>query len=138
MILQDLVRDPGALWDREPPASPETLAVLAAALPALPADYLAFLALSGGGTGDLGVYPGYFSLWPASEVASLHAAYEVPAYLPGYTGFGSNGGGELLAFAPDGRVVLVPFVPMDAADAIDVAPTFTDLVRAFGRGVPAT
>ena len=138
MTLERLVHDPDALWDREPPATPETLAALATALPALPADYLAFLALSGGGVGDLGVDPGWFALWPAHEVASFHAAYEVPEYLPGYTGFGSNGGGELLAFAPDGRVVMVPFVPMDAADAVEIAPTFTDLVRAFGRSALAT
>ena len=138
MTLKDLVRDPDALWMREPPAEPAVLAALAAALPAVPADYLAFLALSAGGEGDLGVDPGWFSLWPAAEVAALHAAYEIPTYLPGYTGFGSNGGDELLAFAPDGRVVMVPFVPMDAADAVEIAPTFTDLVRAFGRSVPAT
>ena len=138
MTLERLVRDPDAQWDREPPASPETLAALAATLPTLPADYLAFLALSGGGSGDLGIPPGFFSLWPAHEVASLHEAYEVPVCLPGYAAFGSNGGGELLAFTPDGRVVMVPSVPMDAADALEVAPTFPDLVRAFGRSSPAT
>ncbi|MDF1501800.1 SMI1/KNR4 family protein [Roseisolibacter sp. H3M3-2] len=138
MTLQDLVRDPDALWTREPPAEPAVLAALAAALPALPADYLAFLALSGGGEGDLGADPGWFALWPAGEVAALHVQYEIPTYLPGYTGFGSNGGGELLAFAPDGRVVAVPFIPMDSAEAVEIAPRFTDLVRLFGRGAPAT
>ena len=49
----------------------------------------------------------------------------------------SNGGGELLAFAPDGRVVMVPFVPMEAADALDAAPPFADLLRAFGRAARA-
>ncbi len=109
---------------------------LTAALPTLPADYLAFLALSDGGEGELPLDPGWFSLWPATEVATLNATYELATYLPGYTGFGSNGGGELLAFAPDGQVVMVPFVPMDPADAVVIAPTFSQLVAAFGRGAP--
>lgn len=138
MTLASLVTDPSALWDREPPADPATLATLKVALPELPADYLEFLALSNGGAGDLGVDPGWFQLWPAGEVAELQTAYEIPRFLRGYLGFGSNGGDELLAFAPSGAVVMVPFIPMDSEHAQVIAPSFTQLVRAFGHGAPAT
>jgi hypothetical protein len=137
MTLQDLLSDSGAAWKREPPADADTLAHLLGGLPGLPADYLAFLALSGGGEGELGIEPGWFQLWPAAEVARLNLAYKLAECLPGYTGFGSSGGGELLAFGPKGAVVMVPFVPMDASEAIEIASTFTDLARAFGRVAPA-
>ena len=52
MTLQELVGDSSADWKREPPADAVTLAQLGAALPALPREYLAFLALSGGGEGE--------------------------------------------------------------------------------------
>jgi hypothetical protein len=136
MTLQDLIADRDALWNREPPADAAMLTRLAGALPSLPPDYLAFLALSDWGEGELGTEPGWFQLWPAAEVAELNDAYKIPTFLPGYTGFGSSGGGELLAFGREGTVVMVPFIPMDASEAIEIAPAFTDLARAFGRVAP--
>jgi hypothetical protein len=136
MSLHAIVHDAAAVWERAAPATPATIAQLAAAVPALPREFLAFLALSGGGCGDLGVAPGWFQLWPADELVSLHEAYAVASHLPGYVGFGSNGGGELLAFAPDGRIVMVPCVPMHVADAVEVAPTFAAMLHEFGRVAP--
>ncbi len=70
-------------------------------------------------------------------MTDLNEAYSVADFLPGWIGFGSNGGDELLAFAPGGRVAMVPFVPMDAHQAVEMAPSFTALVQAFGRDSPA-
>ena len=137
MTLRDLIRDPDTSWTRATPADAATLTALATALPSLPRDYLAFLSLCGGGDGELGVDPGWFQLWPPAEVVELNQAYEVPTFIPGYTGFGSSGGGELLAFSPSGVVVMVPFIGMAASEAIEIAASFTDLVRAFGRVAPA-
>jgi hypothetical protein len=110
-----------------------TVEQLRASLPTLPADYLAFLRLSNGGEGELGVEPGWFQLWPAEEVASLNRDYAVAEFLPAHIGFGSDGGGELLAFAPQGEVVAVPFIPMDASEARVLATSFRQLAALFGH-----
>jgi hypothetical protein len=87
------------------------------------------------------VGPGWFSLWPAEEVAELNAAYKVPELLPGFVAFGSDGGGDMLAFGTAGerwgRVFAVPFVPMEADAAAEIAPGFAALVRSFGHAPPA-
>jgi hypothetical protein len=141
MTLEHLIRDPDALWTREAPAPAEAVERLAAALPELPPDYLAFLRISNGGEGDLSVEPGWFSLWPAEEVAELNAAYKVPGFLPGFLAFGSDGGGEMLAFGAAGerwgRVFAVPSIPMEAGGAAEIAPDFAMLVRSFGHAPPA-
>ena len=141
MTFESVVPNPDAPWTREPPAAAAAVEQLAAALPELPPDYLAFLRLSNGGEGDLGTAPGWFSLWPAEEVAELNAAYEVPDFLPGFVAFGSDGGGEMLAFGADGqtwgRVYAVPFIPMEAASATAIAPDFASFVRLFGHEPPA-
>jgi hypothetical protein len=134
MTLEQLVQDPTALWTRRDPVSASIVEQLGAALRALPADYLAFLALSNGGEGEIGLQLGWFQLWPAEAVVEMNNGYQVGELLPGYLAFGSNGGGEMLAFAPGGAVVMVPFLPMDVAEARELAPSFTSLVRAFGRG----
>jgi len=86
-------------WYPQPPASPEAIAALRAQSGLdLPPAYLAFLERSNGGNGDLGIDPGWVSLWPAEEVVGLNHGYEVQQWIPGFFGFGSNGGGELFAF----------------------------------------
>ena len=137
MTLEQLVRDPSTHWARRAPASPEAVDRLAADRPTVPADYLAFLALSNGGEGELGIEPCWFQLWPAEEVATLNQRYEVNDFISGYVGFGSNGGNELLAFAPDGRVVMIPFIPMRLDEANEIAPHFLHLATQFGRNVAA-
>jgi hypothetical protein len=102
----------------------------------LPAEYLAFLATSNGGEGELGAEPGWFRMWRAEEVIRLNADYEVPLNVPGLIGFGSSGGGEMLAF--DTRhgepypVVAVPFIPMAADEAIVVAKSFHQFSALIG------
>ena len=137
MTLGELVHDPAAEWVRAEPAPEAAVEALAEALPDLPPDYLAFLRLSNGGEGPLGVAPGRFELWPAEEVAALNAAYSVAEFLPGFAAFGSDGGGEMLVFGarPDvwGRVFVVPFIPLEESSAREVARDFAALARTFGH-----
>ena len=74
---------------------------------------------------DLGEgLPGWLQLWPLSEIGERNQAYEVDQQAPGYTGIGSNGGGEMLALSPSGQVVVVPFVGMEPRVAIVVADSW--------------
>lgn len=137
----DRREEPDGWQHHEPPASPEALRRLASAAPvALPLEYLDLLASSNGGEGELGVEPGWFQLWPAEEVMELNRGYCVPEFLPGFFGFGSNGGGELLAFdlrgGPPYRVTMVPFIPMDADEAVTIAENFAEFVAALGKVLP--
>ncbi|MGL4462817.1 MAG: SMI1/KNR4 family protein [Planctomycetia bacterium] len=130
-------------WTHRPgPADPAAVEALAAgSLVPLPAEYLELLRLHDGGEGNLGAkQPGWFQLWPVGEVATLNRGYGVVEYLPGFFGFGSDGGGELLALDCRGRppwpVVIVPFIPLEAEDALPVAADFAEFVRLLGRVVP--
>lgn len=123
---------------REPPADAGAVAALSVASRAeLPEDYLSLLRRSNGGGGPLGVEPGWFQLWPAEEVLSLNRDYQVGKYVPGLLGFGSNGGGELLAFdtrrGPLWKIVMVPFVGMGEGEIVEVAEDFAKFLQATGR-----
>jgi len=106
----------------------------------LPDVYLAFLRNSNGATGDLGIEPGYVVFWRAEEVVANNVGYKVAEFAPGFFGFGSNGGGELLAFDIRGLIpwpiVMIPMIPMDAKEAIQIAPDFISFLTAFGRAAP--
>ncbi|HEX6533710.1 MAG TPA: SMI1/KNR4 family protein [Gemmatimonadaceae bacterium] len=128
------------MWRAGAAAAPESVAALVTAFPGLPAAYLEFLRSSSGAEGDLGVHPGWIQLWPAEQVIEYNAMYGIAEHLPGFVGFASNGGGELLAFdsrvAP-WRVCMVPCVPTAEEEAVQIAPDFTSLARQFGRLPPA-
>ncbi len=88
----------------------------------IPEGLIAYHRSGGSLEGDLGEgIPGWFKLWPLVEIEELNRGYEVQENVPGYMAFGSNGGGEMLAFSPDGRVVAIPFIGMEAEEAILVA-----------------
>src|SRR4051812_46901681 len=120
MDVAAVITEALAGWTDVPgPAKPAAVARLAAGAPVpLPDEYLALLRLHDGGEGELGAEPGWFCLWPAAEVLTNNREYELPEFLPGFFGFGSNGGGELLALDCRGPrpwpVVMVPFAPLDA------------------------
>ncbi len=103
----------------------------------LPPEYIDQLAASDGGEGDLGVQPGWIVLWPADEVLAHNAGYSVSEFLPGFFGFGSNGGGELLAFDIRGSepypIVMVPVIPMEVGEAVRIASSFGELRNQIGK-----
>lgn len=116
--------------------APAVIAALESAFPGLPDAYLAQVREDDSAEGDLAVDPGWIAFWPAADVARHNAGYRVSEFLPGFLGFGSNGGGELLAFdtrAHPWRVCMIPFIPMDETEAVEIAPDFETLSRHFGR-----
>jgi hypothetical protein len=129
-------RRPG-IWRGDPPASEAAIQKLLNDCGfRLPEAYLSQLRQSNGGEGDLAVDPGWVSFWPAEEVIDLNKGYEVSEYLPGFFGFGSNGGGELLAFKINeiGRwpVYMIPFIPMGEEHARRIAKDFEEFGGAVG------
>jgi hypothetical protein len=92
----------------------------------LPEDYKQFLRHSDGGQGFV-LSSAYLILWPVEQLLEMNKAYEVAEYAPGLVLFGSDGGGEALAFdmRSDAKpVVVVPFVGMDLDAIWPVAATF--------------
>ncbi len=138
MSISDLVADSSAKWDREAPAEHEAIhRLVAEALVDLPEEYLTLLRHSNGGEGELGVEPGWFQLWPTEKVIEYNNDYEVAENVPGSFGFGSSGGGEMLAFdMRDGKpwkIVMIPFIVMQIEDAIVIADDFGAFVQSMGR-----
>lgn len=143
MDILDILRDQSKQWDRFPPADEDAIADLVAATGfELPEEYLACLRYSNGGEGELAIEPGWFQLWSAEEVIPLNEDYEIEQNAPGFFGFGSSGGGELLAFDTRGakpfKVVMIPFIPMTADEAIIIARDFAAFVQAMGREYGST
>ncbi len=96
----------------------------------LPTEYLAYMEspdciVEGEREGRMS---GYFILWPPDEVKRNNQEYEVPACAPGFLSFGSNGGGELLAFDAAGAVYLLPTVGMSADDAIKISDSWPEFI----------
>ena len=115
MSVAAQIESRGGIWWQAEPASEVVLRELLAALPrALPNEYLAFLRFSNGGEGDLGVKPGWFCPWRAEDVVAHNEGYRVSEFYREFLGFGSNGGGELIAFDCRGSepwpIVMIPFI----------------------------
>ena len=79
------------------------------------------------------VGPGWFQLWPPAEVEQMNRDYHVSELAPGFLGFGSSGGGELLAFDAGGRVVMIPFILMSPEHALPVASSWSEFVERIER-----
>ena len=130
------------IWTPGPGATQDAIDALRRAAPIeLPSAYLEQLRRSNGGEGDLAVEPGWIVFWPAEEVIENNQGYEVEQWVPGLFGFGSNGGGELLAFdTREGQpfpIVMVPFIPMELEEAVVIAKDFAELLRHLGRSADA-
>jgi SMI1/KNR4 family protein SUKH-1 len=100
---------------------------------ALPPEYLTYFAGDGRKEGGLTVKPGWFQLWPPAEIERWNREYHVSEYAPGFLGFGSSGGGEILAFDNDGGIVMIPFIGMSADEAIPVAHSWSEFVERIER-----
>jgi hypothetical protein len=62
--------------------------------------------------------------WPQEELSRYNVEYQVPLYAPGFFGFATSGGGEMFAFSPSGVIVCLPFIGMEPAVALPVAPSW--------------
>ncbi|MFZ1932840.1 MAG: SMI1/KNR4 family protein [Thermoguttaceae bacterium] len=92
----------------------------------LPEAYLAYMQSGRPVEGELSVDPGWFQLWPVDELDELNQGYRAAEWLPKFRGFGSNGGGEMLAFDPEDRIVTIPFIPMDEKEPRLVAESWIE------------
>ena len=95
----------------------------------LPADYIEYIETDGISEGFTEGEPGYFQLWPPDEIQSMNRSLQVQENAPGYIGFGSDGGGELLAFDKAGAVFKLPMVGMSAEDAIRIADSWAQISK---------
>jgi len=132
--LQTLLLGGGHQWTGNPAASGEDVAALVAASSvSLPAEYLNLLRLSDGGVALLSGYPSYVRIWSAQTAIEYNRDYQVQRWLPGFFGFGDNGGPDMVGF--DARrgepypVCAVPFAPMEWEAAMGEVPDFGAFIR---------
>ncbi len=136
-IIQ-IVNDPLRVWELGPAAPDSSIQELLNTLGfSLPDEYLDFMRLANGGEGELGIWPGWFILWAIENVVEWNKDYEVADRYPGFLAFGSNGGGEMLAFDLRNQepfpVVALPHIGFDAEDAMFVAHSFHEFVNHLGK-----
>src|SRR5258708_578988 len=94
---------------------------------ALPDDYLAYIEGDGVSEGFTDGMPGYFQLWHPDDIEASNASLEIPTRAPGFLGFGSDGGGELLAFDSVGAVFMLPMVGMEPKYAKKIANSWHEV-----------
>jgi hypothetical protein len=93
----------------------------------LPPDYLKYLESGGAEFGLTEGDPGYFALWHPQEIEANNAQLEMDEFAPGFLGFGTNGGGELLAFDCFGAVFMLPMIGMEPECAKRIANNWTEI-----------
>lgn len=121
-----------------PPAEPTAIKQLVAGANCdLPEAYLQLLAFSDGAEGHLDIEPYWFQIWHTVQVIECNQAHAVSQAVPGFWGFGSSGGGELLAFdirePASRRVYMIPFIPMVLDEAVLIADDFDAFIKAMGQ-----
>ncbi|MBX3191224.1 MAG: SMI1/KNR4 family protein [Labilithrix sp.] len=127
-------------FDGNPPAPPSALHEAGLGNVTLPPDYLDFMtSAADGGAGAIG--ESYLILWRLSELAELNREYEVELNAPGLFLFGSNGGGEALAFdmrSDERAVVQVPFVGMELELVERLAGSLSEFLQLASQGASLT
>jgi len=81
--------------------------------PSIPADFLGYVQGEGVDASSTQGDPG--------------DSYHVDENAPGFVGFGSDGGGEMLAFDGSGAVYMIPFVGMCVGDAKKIASSWNEV-----------
>ncbi len=71
-------------------------------------------------------YPCYMQLWPLDKIDEHNCDYQVERYAPGFLCFGSDGGGELLAFDDLGAVFCLPAIGMERKYATRINKSWSD------------
>jgi hypothetical protein len=94
-----------------------------------PADFTRYLKTGGSRTGELPDFPLWFEIWPPEEMDQWNRDYEVQKYAPGFYGFAGDGGGEMYAFGPDGRIYALPFIGMEPKVAKLLAESWSEFEK---------
>jgi len=95
----------------------------------LSSEYLAWIKKKGVSECCTEGEPGYLALWLLGEIEANNKAYRVPLYAPGFLGFGTDGGGELLAFDASGAVFKLPLVGMEPKCAQRIADSWNEICQ---------
>lgn len=95
----------------------------------LPNDYIAYLEGMGVAEGITEGPPGYFALWHPDEIEANNRDLQVATYAPGFLGFGTDGGGELLAFNGSGAVFMLPMIGMEPQYANRIANSWREVAQ---------
>ncbi len=91
------------------------------------------MASNGPKEGPLTIDPGWFQLWDHNEIDQLNVAYKTHEFAPSFLGFGSSGGGEMLAFDDNGCIFMIPFISLDGKEAVLIADSWRDFENSFGK-----
>jgi hypothetical protein len=95
----------------------------------LPADFKRYLESGSPRSGELPDFPLWFEIWPLEEMDQWNRGYKVEKYAPGFYGFAGDGGGEMYAFGPDGRIYALPLIGMEPKVAKLLAESWTELEK---------
>ena len=75
-------------------------------------------------------------LWLAEEVIDHNKNYQVNQFVPGFFAFGSNEGGEMIAFDTRSSiscpVYMIPFIQMNESDSKEIASNFLSFAQLLG------
>jgi hypothetical protein len=92
----------------------------------LPDDFVRYLESDAPRRGELPDFPLRFEIWPEEQMDQWNREYQVHEYAPGFFGFAGDGGGEMLAFGPDGAVYALPLVGMEPKVATRLAASWSE------------
>jgi hypothetical protein len=95
----------------------------------LPPAYVEFLEKNGTVECFTSKEPGYIQFWPVEDLEKTNADVETQLNAPGYLGFASDGGGEMIAFDKTGAIFKLPFIGMEPGYAFRIADSFDELVQ---------
>jgi hypothetical protein len=99
----------------------------------LPIEYSSYFRTDAPKEGALTVQPGWFQLWRPNDIEQMNHEYKVSKFAPGFLGFGSSGGGELLAFDSVGRVAMIPMIGMSSKEARLVAGSWSEFITRIAQ-----
>ena len=102
----------------------------------LPEDYLFFLKNYNGD--DSFIEKEFVKLWDADQLLQSNIGYEIFEYLPSTLAIGGNGAGEFIAIEKNKndelKIILSPFIGLDAKDHIVIGDSFTDFLERLDNG----
>ncbi len=84
--------------------------------------------------GELTVDPLWYVLWKPEKLDEFNSDYEVSAFAPEFTAFGTNGAGELLAVDSAGKVYMIPAIGMSSDYARLIAESIAEFKTYMKKG----
>ena len=104
-------------------------------MPAAPLDVTTYYRSGGPLVCELDAQPWLCEFWPEHELERYNAEYEVPTYAPGYFAFAGNGGGEMYALSPEGKVVCLALIGMSPKGELVIAASWSAFLRMLRNAI---